>query len=140
MKSSLLRWLPVIAWAALIFSLSAVPEPLDAVPSQFSLALQNMRFFGIGMIALLSFIIHFFLYLMLGFLATRAFVGDQVLYYKPFLIAFTVSSLYALSDEFHQIFVQGRGFEFIDLLADGLGILAGLFFFSKWHAREKAHS
>jgi VanZ family protein len=42
------------------------------------------------------------------------------------LYAFSFCLLYALSDEVHQIFVEGRAFELSDLGVDALGALAGI--------------
>ena len=42
---------------------------------------------------------------------------------KKYLITLIVCLLYALSDEFHQIFVKGRTWELLDLLLDTIGIL-----------------
>jgi VanZ family protein len=130
MKLLLSRWLPVLIWAAVIFSISAIPAPLDALPSEFSIKLQTMRVLGIEMVAILSFLIHLALYLVLGCLSIRAFVGGQKLAHKPLIFVFLFCMLYALSDEGHQLFVQGRGFEWIDLLADGIGVSIGMIAFT----------
>ena len=131
MKLRALRLLTLLAWMALIFLISAIPEPLEQTPSAFAQMLQNMRFLGIQMVAVISFIIHFTLYFVLGFLAVRAFTpGKAALSLKLLLTPFLVCILYALSDEFHQQFVPGRGFEWVDLLADVVGIISGLLAYS----------
>jgi VanZ family protein len=38
---------------------------------------------------------------------------------------------FALSDEIHQLFVPGRAFQVIDLIIDFLGILFGVFLYTK---------
>ena len=69
---------------------------------------------------------HFFLYFVLGGLIFNA------LYWHKFeriaVIGFSVigSMLYALTDEWHQTFVPGRGFEVKDLLIDTLGSIMGV--------------
>lgn len=125
------HWGPLVLWAAFIFGISAIPEPLEQTPSALAQMLQNMRFLGFRMVAVVSFIIHFTLYLVLGFLAARAVTpGKAAPPRKILLTAFLVCILYALSDEFHQEFVPGRGFEWVDLLADGVGIIFGLLVYS----------
>lgn len=126
MKQFSSRWLPLVLWAAFIFALSSIPEPLDQTPSAIALALQAMRFLGLTMVGVLSFIIHFSLYLVLGFLAVRALIAEKDITLPTLLAAFALCFLYALSDEFHQTFVPGRGFEWIDLLADGVGSVVGI--------------
>lgn len=70
--------------------------------------------------------IHFLLYLGLGFLAARVFLSSKEASLRLLLAVFLVCMLYALSDEFHQEFVTGRGWELIDLVADAVGILVGI--------------
>ena len=77
--------------------------------------------------------LYFWLYL--GF-SSRNFsssVENSQKMWKRFGIIFLISSLYALSDEVHQIFVIGRGFEFGDLLADGFGIICAMLILIVWH-------
>jgi VanZ family protein len=126
MKQFSSRWLPLVLWAAFIFTLSSIPEPLDQTPSALALVLQDMRFLGFRMVAVVSFIIHFTLYLALGFLAVSASIAEKEVTLPLLLSAFLVCILYALSDEFHQQFVPGRGFEWVDLLADGVGSVIGI--------------
>lgn len=134
MKTFLSRWLPVLAWAAVIFLVSAQPEPLESVPQGFSAFLSSGEVFGVGLVAIISFLIHFVLYFVLGLLAGRAMLKDhhemsgqgRPLRTQTLLLVFALCFVYALSDEWHQTFVRGRGFEAADLLADALGILAGL--------------
>ena len=42
------------------------------------------------------------------------------------LYAWVFGSLYAVTDEIHQIFVEGRSCEFSDILLDSAGVLTGL--------------
>lgn len=48
-----------------------------------------------------------------------------------FLLAIVISFLYASSDEFHQLFVDGRSGQFRDVLIDTWGALVGSFIFTK---------
>ena len=47
---------------------------------------------------------------------------------KPLLVALALSVLYAVSDEVHQIFVDGRAFGIYDILIDSAGAVSGIFF------------
>ena len=42
------------------------------------------------------------------------------------MLSFAVSVLYSLTDEIHQIFIEGRAFQFIDLAVDAAGSLTGI--------------
>ncbi len=46
-------------------------------------------------------------------------------YQRPF-IALIISSLYAVSDEIHQLFVEGRAFQISDIAVDSLGAASGI--------------
>lgn len=67
---------------------------------------------------------HFFEYTVLGILSYMSFTSYPV--------ALTFSSIYAVSDEIHQMFVPGRSCELRDMIIDIGGVLLGLlltFFF-----------
>ncbi len=66
---------------------------------------------------------HFCEYALLGFLMYNAFYSFKVKF-AP-LTSIIASFLYALSDEIHQIFVDGRAFQLIDLTIDLGGIICG---------------
>ncbi|HAP31846.1 MAG TPA: hypothetical protein DCQ14_02135 [Firmicutes bacterium] len=46
----------------------------------------------------------------------------------PGLQLFTLPGFFGLTDELHQLAVPGRDFELTDLLANGIGALAGVMF------------
>jgi VanZ family protein len=50
-------------------------------------------------------------------------------------IAFALTALYALSDEFHQSFVPGRTPDPLDLLCDSFGAVVGLAAWRWWRRR-----
>jgi VanZ family protein len=96
-------WLPVVAWAVLIFLFSSIPS-LNS---------------GLGTAdTLLRKAAHMSEYAMLAVLLVRA-LGDQ-------LPAFYGAIVYAASDEFHQAFVRGRHGSPIDVAIDSTGALLGL--------------
>ena len=45
--------------------------------------------------------------------------------FRPFP-AFVISALYAVSDEVHQLFVEGRAFQLKDIFIDCIGAAAGI--------------
>jgi VanZ family protein len=102
---TLVRWLPALAWAALIFFLSSrsrLPEP----PGIFGWdKLQHSLAYGVG-----------------GFLIARA-SGVRG---RGALLAMAVGMLYGASDEVHQYFVPGRSSDVRDWVADCAGVLAGV--------------
>jgi len=78
-------------------------------------------------------------YLMLGFLVIRAVSWNRAIRVGNALLSVGLSILYALSDEFHQIYVPGRAFQVADLLLDLVGILigVGIYFFINKSQNEK---
>lgn len=69
---------------------------------------------------------HLLAYFLMGVLFWRAFLHRQLRTLSLFLLTVGFCTLYGLSDEFHQSFVEGRTSSALDLLADFLGgLLAG---------------
>jgi len=111
-RKGIFLWGPVGAYAAFIFFLSSLQGTQAPAPFPYSDKLA-----------------HFFLYLPFGFLVLRAFRPVfKMRWAAALLVSFFVVSLYALSDEFHQLFVPGRSFSFWDWGADLLGAAAGIRF------------
>jgi VanZ family protein len=102
-SSSLRRWLPVVAWAAVIFALSSVPD-LGTGLGTWDLALRKVA--------------HALEYAVLGALLTRA-TGRPPL-------AVAIGVLYAVTDEVHQLAVPGRHGAPLDVAIDALGVLIGV--------------
>ncbi|MDP5274727.1 VanZ family protein [Chengkuizengella axinellae] len=69
---------------------------------------------------------HFFTYLVLGLLVIIAIRRSDMIGFKSYTLAFAICILYAISDEFHQLYVPGRGPEVRDVLIDSLGSLVGI--------------
>ena len=67
---------------------------------------------------------HFLIYSLLGINLCFLFnvAGDGK---KPMLYSITIGLTYAVSDEFHQMFVPGRGAQWQDVLLDFCGVAAG---------------
>lgn len=105
---ALVLWGPVAAYMALIFVISAQPQP--PLPPQIS----DKQGHGIG-------------YMGLAVTVTRALAGGLGAGATPSIAAaaWAISSAYAVSDEWHQSFVPGRSSDVHDWYADTIGALIG---------------
>lgn len=106
-------WLPVILWAGMIFKFSS-----GTVPETSQVYWQNFLVKKIG---------HLLLFGTLALLFYRAFHGQGVSRKKAAFWAVVASFLYGMSDEFHQMYTQGREARIRDVLIDGIG--ASLFIY-----------
>lgn len=69
-------------------------------------------------------------YAFLGLLLTGTAAAYRVPgRWRRYAFAFLVTAAYAVSDEFHQLFVPGRSGQVSDVLLDSVGALVGVFFF-----------
>ena len=111
LRSLLFGWLPIVAWAALIFVLSATPN-LRFVPDPgLDFIIRKLGHMGVfGILALLLW---------------RALEGTTA-WRRPLAWAFALTVLYAASDEFHQEFVAGRHPSATDVGIDAAGALIAL--------------
>ena len=117
---------PPLAWAGLIFFLSHRPSSAyeaaaDAAPT----------------VPGLSYLVHGLLYMILAALVLRWLLSPKVPRLAPSraavaVIAVAATSIYGLSDEFHQTFVPGRTFQMFDLLADAAGAAASVSAWALW--------
>lgn len=113
-KNKIFRFLPAILWMGFIFFLSSGPTSAITGTS-------TERFIILKSFHLIEYAILFF---------CLKFAGIST----PKSIFFAY--LYALSDEFHQSFVPGRGSKFTDTLIDLTGIYIG-YLSSKFIPRGK---
>ena len=102
-------WIPVVLWAGLIFTLSAIPS-LGTGLGTWDLVLRKLA--------------HLTEYAILGALLVRA------VRHEP--LAVLVGSAYAVTDEVHQAFVSGRHGSISDWLIDTAGVVVGTFLFARW--------
>ena len=96
-------WLPVIAWAAVIFLFSSIPS-LGTGLGTWDTILRKCA--------------HATEYAVLAILLYRA-IGRE-------LPAFLIGLAYAVTDELHQEFVQGRHASPFDVSMDAAGLVLGL--------------
>jgi hypothetical protein len=106
-------WLPVVAWAGLIFALSSIPD-LGTGLGTWDLVLRKLA--------------HAAEFAVLGFLLLRA-LGQE-----PAALALGIA--YAASDELHQHFVPGRQGSVLDVLLDSVGVAAGVVVFKALSDRD----
>ena len=116
-------WLPPLLLMGVIFLLSAQPS-LDS---------------GLGQIDLMGRkVVHFCGYALLCFLWWR-WLRTGMDSRRAALVAFALSSLYALSDEFHQSYVEGRHGTVVDWAIDSAGA-AVVALRLRYEARRRAAS
>ena len=132
-RNRLWRYGPFIVWAALIFIGSSdllssshtstlIVKPLHLLfPSASDETLGAVHF-------TLRKLGHFTEYAILALLAARAFRGSSTGWLRErwFLVSLAFVVVYALSDEFHQIFVPTRTASIHDSMIDSLGGLTAL--------------
>jgi VanZ family protein len=115
-------WLPPLVLMAVIFVVSAQPS-LNS---------------GLGWIDLVGRkILHFSEYVLLCLLWWRP-LACVTNHRRAVLLAFVIASGYAVTDEFHQTFVQGRHGAPVDWLIDSAG--AALAAAWLWRARERTRA
>ncbi len=106
-----MSWLPVVAWATLIFVLSAQP---------------NLRFVeDSGLDFVVRKIGHMAVFGVLALLLWRALAGTTASP-RQWALAFGLTVLYAISDEVHQAVVSGRHASIVDVGIDAAGALIAL--------------
>jgi VanZ family protein len=103
-------FVPALLYAAIIFLLSAQPDPLPFLPPE--IILQDKLLHGLA-------------YALLGALLVPGFRGTACSPRGAFLLSVALASLYGATDEIHQSFVSGRNADVLDWVADTLGAAIG---------------
>lgn len=142
-KGRLWRYAPLVAWMAFIF-FASTGEFSAANTSRIIGPLLRWLFPGISeeQLAHAHFLIrkaaHFTEYAVLAWLAARAFAtsSNQSLHRRWFFIALALVVIYALSDEYHQSFVQSRTASIYDSLIDMSGGLFALLLYALRRRRK----
>jgi len=96
-------WLPVLIWAAVIFTLSSIPSLSTGLGTWDTILRKGA---------------HLAEYAILGGLLYRA-LGREAL-------ALAVGIAYAATDELHQYFVRGRHASPVDVAIDAVGVAVGM--------------
>lgn len=136
MRKKSIAWSTVIGWMALIFILShqpaSVSSGLSSGVTEFLLDIAG-NIFPEGETEVEQFHTfirknaHFFAYFLLGILLVNAIGNWNNLRDRDLLTSFIIAMLYAASDEFHQLFIDGRSGELRDVLIDSAGAATGIF-------------
>jgi VanZ family protein len=110
-RTSLLAWLPVLAWAALIFWFSAQSDLRVAPDASLDFVLRKLG--------------HMVVFGILALLAWRALASTTSLD-RPWAWALLLTIAYAATDEIHQAFTEGRGPSVVDVGIDTLGAVLAI--------------
>ncbi len=136
----LLLWAAVVAVMVIIFSFSTQPAKqsndvsegvtriiVDSNPNTKDLPEQEKENIVIDYNKIIRKYAHFTLFLLLGLLSALAFMitFNKTWDVKIWLATLVFCLAYAISDEVHQIFVDGRGAEIKDVLTDFSGSFIG---------------
>ncbi len=115
-------WLPLLAWMGIIFWFSSQPQPFE-MPESWQQELVGKAGHMIG-------------YAGLSLLWWRALAAHRSTSERRVLaLAFLLTVLYAVSDEYHQTFVPGRSGSLMDVLIDAAGAGIGLWLLHRWRKR-----
>lgn len=135
-KKKVVAWIGVGLWMGIIFYLSHQPAGksselssgvVDLVIDTFEKVLPFISFDMDLFHHIIRKGAHFSAYFILGVLIVVA-LKETKHFTQPklFALALIVSVLYASSDEFHQLFIEGRSGELTDVLIDSAGIVTGI--------------
>jgi VanZ family protein len=114
-RSPFSAWLPVVVWAGVIFAFSSVPS-LSTHLGTWDTILRKLA--------------HASEYAILAALLHRALRTPSV------WLVVLLAGLYAVTDEVHQRFVEGRHGAPLDVGIDALGALAGVLVWRRWLRRD----
>jgi VanZ family protein len=106
------RWLAPFLWACVIELLTSWPNP-PSVPAPEGT----------------DKVVHWVLYSVLGVLTMRSAWDGRFAWRAAALVAGGLA-LFAALDEWHQLFIPGRGMELGDWIADSVGAMAGITLYS----------
>jgi len=135
MVKFLKNWLPVILWAGLIFYLSAQPSLKSGYPWPYDFILRKGAHITEFAVLFLLLLRAFGNYTIQPSSAPPSGASEGLFpsgNKKALLWAFVLAILFAISDEFHQLFVSGRVGALSDVAIDWLGI----FLFTWWRIRR----
>lgn len=107
-KKKTLSWVLVILWATTIFILSSIPNLKT-----------NLGFWDL----ILRKFAHIFEFAVLTLLLWYAFKNYKLSKSKTLIYSGILAYFYAISDEFHQLFIWARAGRLIDTLIDIVGII-----------------
>jgi VanZ family protein len=121
----IISWILVVACMGMIFYMSAQPAVVSQETSDTLLS-KIMDILGIELSSrFIRKLAHATEFCILSILLANAIKASFNAKYT-WILSFVITSLYGISDELHQLFVEGRACQFKDMLIDSLGALAGV--------------
>ncbi|ANU13913.1 acetobutylicum phosphotransbutyrylase [Planococcus halocryophilus Or1] len=147
--NKLVSWIAVFSWMAVIFYLSHQPGSasshlssgivtallsfIDGVAPQLDIDIESFHTF-------IRKNAHFIAYFLLGLLSLNAWRSSGFRGAKQLMLSFGLSVLFAITDEVHQLFIEGRSGEVRDVLIDssgvGLSVLVYVLFSNLWDSKK----
>ncbi|MEW6569342.1 MAG: VanZ family protein [Chloroflexota bacterium] len=120
-----LRWLPSMVMMALIFTFSSLPASvLPDLGVLDVIAKKGGHVLGYGLLGLAYFYA----------------LPPRLSYGYRWLLALLMAVLFALSDEYHQSFVEGRGSTITDVMIDAAGASLALVFGTPYLSNSSSNS
>ena len=121
-RNFLIYWFPLIIYCLAIYIQSGQPGP-KRIP--------DVRF--------LDKFLHFAAYGLLGILFYRAYETLPLKNCKNLLILISIGSatLYGISDEIHQYFVPSRQADIMDVIANTIGSICGVYLYYRWKNQKE---
>lgn len=117
LKNFLIYWFPILLYCLLIFIQSSYPS-----------------FKSMPQLPYVDKVLHFTAYAVLGVLFLRALntlsIRDNIMLIM--ILAVILSSLYGISDEWHQYYVPYRDADVMDALADTFGSIFGVYVYQSF--------
>lgn len=134
-RRKIISWLAVVLWLILIFILSSQPvhksnglskgiaekiiKNIEKISPDKDISLGRFNHY-------LRKTAHFVAYMVLGILVMNVLKAMGVGGKKRIALALLICIVYAITDEFHQLFVPGRGAQVKDVIIDSIGALVGV--------------
>lgn len=124
------KWIGVFLWMLLIFYFSHETGIASTETSHFFVEKVELIFGSLLPQTISQYVTlivrksaHVFLYLILGIFVTNACHPKN----KYWVIAIMICMIYACTDEFHQLFIDGRTGQLQDVVIDSIGSLLGIY-------------
>ena len=121
LKKFLIYWFPLIIYCLAIYIQSGRPGPAK---------MPDVRF--------LDKFLHLSAYGLLGILFYRAYETLPLKKFKHLVIFISIASatFYGISDEIHQYYVPSRHADLMDVIANTIGSICGVYLYHRWKNRK----
>ncbi|MGH2317079.1 VanZ family protein [Planococcus sp. SE5232] len=143
-------WIAAISWMAVIFYLSHQPGSASsdlssgvvaALLSFIDQMAPNLEFDSENFHTFVRKNAHFIAYFLLSLLSLNAWRSSGFYGMKQLVLGFGMCVLFAVTDEIHQLFIEGRSGEVRDVLIDSAGAGLGAVFYALgdklWRLQKK---